>query len=232
MIPYKDDNPIHIIPVVTILIIALNLLVFITQVMSGADARSIIYSYGAIPSSLISFESRQPIHPVLTIFTSMFMHGGLFHLAFNMLYFWIFGNNIEERLGHLRFALFYFFCGIVAAFSHTLASPGSNVPMIGASGAVSGMLGAYILLFPYAKVSTLVFLGFYVTVIKIPALIVIGFWAIIQVVSGLISQGTANQGGVAFFAHVGGFAAGLFTIKLWLPKGGSTSGSNMSEMQD
>jgi len=120
----------------------------------------------------------------------------------------------------------------VAAFSHTLASPGSNVPMIGASGAVSGMLGAYILLFPYAKVSTLVFLGFYVTVIKIPALIVIGFWAIIQVVSGLISQGTANQGGVAFFAHVGGFAAGLFTIKLWLPKGGSTSGSNMSEMQD
>jgi len=218
MIPYKDDNPLHIVPVVTILIIALNLLVFVIQVMSGVDTRSIVYSYGAIPSSLISFESRQPIHPVLTIFTSMFMHGGLFHLAFNMLYFWIFGNNIEERLGHLRFMLFYLFCGVVAAFSHTLASPGSNIPMIGASGAVSGMLGAYILLYPMAKVSTIVFLGFYITVIKIPALIVIGFWAIIQVLSGLISQGTANQGGVAFFAHVGGFVAGLFTIKLWLPR--------------
>lgn len=218
MIPYKDDNPIHIIPIVTILIIAVNLLVFITEVMSGADSRSIIYSFGAIPSSLINFESRQPIHPVLTIFTSMFMHGGLFHLAFNMLYFWIFGNNIEERLGHLRFMLFYLFCGVVAALSHALGSPGSNIPMIGASGAVSGMLGAYILLFPMAKVSTLVFLGFYITVIKIPALIVIGFWAIIQVVSGLISQGTADQGGIAFLAHVGGFIAGLATIKLWLPR--------------
>ncbi|MDH4230959.1 MAG: rhomboid family intramembrane serine protease [Nitrospirota bacterium] len=218
MIPYKDDNPIHIIPVVTILIISLNLLVFITQVMSGVDTQSIAYSFGAIPSSLISFETRQPIHPLLTVFTSMFMHGGLFHLCLNMLYFWIFGNNIEERLGHLRFVLFYFFCGCVAAFSHTLASPGSNIPMIGASGAVSGMLGAYLLLFPMAKVSTIVFLGFYVTVIKIPALIVIGFWAIIQVVSGLISQGTADQGGIAFFAHVGGFVAGLVTIKLWQPR--------------
>ena len=148
----------------------------------------------------------------------MFMHGGLFHLAFNMLYFWIFGNNIEERLGHLRFLLFYLFCGAVAALSHTLTSPGSNIPMIGASGAVSGMLGAYILLYPMAKVSTVIFLGFYITTVKIPALIVIGFWAIIQVVSGLISQGTADQGGIAFFAHVGGFAAGLFTIKLWLPR--------------
>jgi membrane associated rhomboid family serine protease len=217
MIPYKDDNPLHIVPVVTILIITLNLLVFVMQIMSGADSRTIVYSFGAIPHNLISLESRQPIHPVLTVFTSMFMHGGLFHLAFNMLYFWIFGNNIEERLGHLRFLLFYLFCGVVAAFSHTLASPGSNIPMIGASGAVSGMLGAYILLYPMAKVSTVIFLGFFITTVKIPALIVIGFWAIIQIVSGLISQGTANQGGIAFFAHVGGFAAGLFTIKLWLP---------------
>jgi membrane associated rhomboid family serine protease len=217
MIPYKDDNPLHIVPVVTILIITLNLLVFVMQIMSGADSRSIVYSFGAIPHNLISLESRQPIHPVLTVFTSMFMHGGLFHLSLNMLYFWIFGNNIEERLGHLRFLLFYLFCGVVAAFS-TLASPGSNVPMIGASGAVSGMLGAYILLFPTARIHTIVLLGFYITVVKIPALIVIGFWAIIQVVSGLISQGTADHGGIAFFAHVGGFAAGLFTIKLWLPR--------------
>lgn len=218
MIPYKDDNPISIIPVSTILIIGLNILVFIMQVMSGEDGKTMVYSYGAIPHNLVSFQSTQPIHPAMTIFTSMFMHGGLFHLLWNMLYFWIFGNNIEERLGHVRFIFFYLFCGVVAAFSHALLSPGSNVPMIGASGAIAGMLGAYILLFPMAKVHTLVLLGFYVTVIKVPALIVIGFWAIIQVVSAIISQGNAAQGGIAFFAHVGGFVAGLSTIKLWQPR--------------
>ena len=218
MIPYKDDNPISITPFSTILIISLNMLVFIMQVMSGEDSKSIVYNYGAIPHNIISFQSSQPIPPVLTIFTSMFMHGGLFHLVWNMLFFWIFGNNIEERLGHVRFIVFYIFCGFVAAFSHALISPGSNVPMIGASGAVAGMLGAYILLFPMARIRTIVFLGFYVTVIKIPALIVIGFWAIIQVVSGLVSQGNAAQGGIAFFAHVGGFVAGLSTIKLWQPR--------------
>ena len=217
MIPYKDDNPISIIPFSTILIISLNILVFIMQLMSGEDSKSIVYNYGAIPHNLISFKSNQPIHPIITIFTSMFMHGGLFHLAWNMLYFWIFGNNIEERLGHVRFIFFYLFCGVAAAFSHALLSPGSNIPMIGASGAIAGMLGAYILLYPMAKIHTLVLLGFYITVIKIPALIVIGFWAIIQVVSGLISQGT-TQGGIAFFAHVGGFVAGLATIKLWQPR--------------
>jgi len=219
MIPYKDDNPIHIVPFGTLLIIILNVLVFVMQLLSGEEGRRIVYSYGAIPHNIISLETTQPIHPALTIFTSMFMHGGLFHLLLNMLYFWIFGNNIEERLGHVRFILFYLFCGIVAALSHTLLSPGSYVPMIGASGAVAGMLGAYILLFPMAKIHTVVFLGFYVTVVKIPSLIVIGFWAIIQVVSSLLSQGPDSQGGIAFVAHVGGFVAGLFTIKLWQPRG-------------
>jgi len=218
MIPYKDDNPINIIPFSTILIIGLNILVFIMQLMSGENSRDIVYSYGAIPHNIVSFNSNQPISPVLTIFTSMFMHGGLLHLAWNMLFFWIFGNNIEERLGHVRFIVFYLFCGVVAAFSHALLSPGSTVPMVGASGAIAGMLGAYILLFPMSQIHTVVFLGFYITVIKIPALIVIGFWAIIQVVSGLISQGNAGQGGIAFFAHVGGFVAGLATIKLWQPR--------------
>ena len=219
MIPYKDDNPIHIVPFGTLLIIILNVLVFVMQLLSGEEGRRIVYSYGAIPHNIISLETTQPIHPALTIFTSMFMHGGLFHLLLNMLYFWIFGNNIEERLGHVRFILFYLCCGIVAALSHALLSPGSYVPMIGASGAVAGMLGAYILLFPMAKIHTVVFLGFYVTVVKIPSLIVIGFWAIIQVVSSLLSQGPDSQGGIAFVAHVGGFVAGLFTIKLWHPMG-------------
>lgn len=218
MIPYKDDNPINIFPVSTILIISLNMLVFIMQLLSGEDGRSLVYSYGAIPQNITGFQSSQPIPAYLTILTSMFMHGGVFHIAWNMLYFWIFGNNIEERLGHIKFILFYLFCGIIAALSHILLSPDSSVPMIGASGAVSGMLGAYILLFPMAQVRTIVLLGFYITIVKIPALIVIGFWAIIQVVSALLSQGNAAQGGIAFFAHVGGFIAGLFTIKLWQPR--------------
>jgi len=218
MFPYKDDNPTTSFPSVTIGIISLNIVVFILQVLSGGDGQRIVFAYGAIPHNIVSFESTQPIHPFLTIFTSMFMHGGLFHIFGNMLYLWIFGNNIEDRLGHVRFIIFYLFCGIAAALSHVLTAAGSNVPMIGASGAVSGVLGAYLLLFPYARIHTVIFLGFFVQTVQIPALIVIGFWAIIQVVNGLIAQGALNQGGVAWFAHVGGFIAGLITIKLWQPR--------------
>jgi len=222
MFPYKDDNPTKSFPSVTIGIIVLNIVVFILQVLSSGDGQRIVFAYGAIPHNIVSLESTQPIHPFLTILTSMFMHGGLFHIFGNMLYLWIFGNNIEDRIGHFRFIIFYLFCGIIAAFSHTLAAADSNVPMIGASGAVSGVLGAYLLLFPYARVHTVIFLGFFVQTVQIPALIVIGFWAIIQIVNGLITQGLLNQGGVAWFAHVGGFIAGLVTIKLWLPRRSNT----------
>ena len=218
MFPYKDDNPAKSFPSVTIGIILLNVVVFILQVLSSGDGQRIVFAYGAIPHNIVSFESAQPIHPFLTIFTSMFMHGGLFHIFGNMLYLWIFGNNIEDSLGHVRFIIFYLFCGTTAALSHVLTAAGSNVPMIGASGAVSGVLGAYLLLFPYARIHTVIFLGFFVQTVQVPALIVIGFWAIIQVVNGLISQGALNQGGVAWFAHVGGFIAGLITIKLWQPR--------------
>ncbi len=218
MFPYKDDNPTETTPFVTIGIIALNILIFLFQLLSDVDGKRIVYAYGAIPHNIVSFESTQPIHPLLTIFTSMFMHGGVFHLFGNMLYLWIFGNNIEDRLGHFRFILFYLFCGIVAALSHTLNAASSGVPMIGASGAVSGVLGAYILLFPMARIHTIIFLGFFVQTVQIPALIVIGFWAIIQLVNGLITQGMPSQGGIAWFAHAGGFLAGLITIKLWQPR--------------
>lgn len=218
MIPYKDDNPTTTLPFVTISIIALNIAVFVMQLMSPDEGQEIAYAYGAIPHNIITFTSDQPVPPVFTLFTSMFMHGGLLHIGGNMLYLWIFGNNIEDRLGHLRFVFFYLICGIVSAYSHALTAPGSTVPMIGASGAISGILGAYLMLFPGARVHTLIFLGFFIQAVRIPALIVIGFWAIIQVVNGLISQGILNQGGVAWFAHVGGFLAGLFTIKLWLPR--------------
>ena len=218
MIPYKDDNPTSLTPFVTIGIIALNVLVFVVELMQGAGMKDVTYAYGAIPHSLVTFETIQPIHPALTIFSSMFMHGGVFHLGGNMLYLWIFGNNIEDRLGHVRFIVFYLFCGVVAAYSHAFAASQSMIPMIGASGAVSGILGAYAVLFPRAKVHTLIFLGFFVTTVRIPALIVIVFWAIIQFINGAISSGLHEGGGVAWFAHIGGFLIGLVTIILWLPR--------------
>lgn len=217
MIPFKDDNPTQTVPFVTVLLIVINIAVFGLQLFSSRSGQEIVFAYGAIPENILHLNSTQPIPALMTLFTSMFMHGGLLHLGGNMLYFWIFGDNIEDRLGHLRFFVFYLFCGVISAYAHAAADPGSSVPMIGASGAISGLLGAYLLLFPSARINTLVFLGFFVQVIKIPALIVIGFWAIIQILSGLLSQGGLHHGGVAWFAHVGGFLAGLLTIKLWMP---------------
>jgi membrane associated rhomboid family serine protease len=219
LLPYKDDNPTETFPFITIIIIILNILVFFLEVISEPNIKDIAYSYGAIPQFILTLRSDQPIHPLLTIYTSMFMHGGVFHLFGNMLYLWIFGNNIEDQLGHLRFIIFYLFCGTVASYSHAIINPDSNIPMIGASGAVSGILGAYMLLFPHAYVHTIIFLGFFITTVKIPALIVIGFWAIIQFINGLISSGIRDvSGGVAWFAHIGGFLTGLIFIKLWLPR--------------
>lgn len=218
MIPYKDDNPTSSIPFVTIGIIVLNILVFLYEISSPSGMEKVAYTYGAIPQYILTFDKVQPIHPALTIFSAMFMHGGVFHIAGNMLYLWIFGNNIEDKLGHIRFIFFYILCGIASAYAHAVTDPHSHIPMIGASGAISGVLGAYLLLFPRAMVHTLIFLGFFVTVVKIPALIVIGFWVFIQFVNGLISSGIAREGGVAWFAHIGGFLAGLLTIKLWLPR--------------
>ncbi|MFN3479054.1 MAG: rhomboid family intramembrane serine protease [Thermodesulfovibrionales bacterium] len=218
MIPYKDDNPTSTFPFVTIGIIALNISVFIWEFLYPSGIDHIAFTFGAIPSNLLTFEKTQPLHPVATVFSSMFLHGGFFHLAGNMLYLWIFGNNIEDSIGHIRFLVFYLFAGIVAAYAHALSSPHSVIPMIGASGAVSGVLGAYILLFPHANVHTIIFFGFFWQIIRVPALIVIGFWAIIQFVNGIITKGLMAEGGVAWFAHIGGFLFGLLTIRLWLPR--------------
>lgn len=217
MIPFKDDNPTSLFPVVTIGIIVLNVMVYLWQVISPVGEQQIAFFYGAIPHNILTFESSQPIGPVATVFSSMFLHGGLFHLGGNMLYLWIFGNNIEDKLGHFRFLVFYLLAGVIAAYSHAISEPNSLIPMIGASGAVSGILGAYLLLFPHAHVHTLIFFGFFWQIIRVPALIVIGFWAIIQLVNGILTKGLLGQGGVAWFAHIGGFLFGLITIKLWLP---------------
>ncbi len=218
MIPYKDDNPTYSFPFFTVTIIGLNIGIYLVGLFTGNSERFALL-YGAMPSGILTFESPQPIHPGLTIFTSMFLHGGLFHLAGNMLYLWIFGNNVEDTLGHLKFLLFYLLAGVFAAYSHAIVEgPSSNIPMIGASGAISGILGAYLVLYPHARVHTLLFFGFFVQVVRIPALIVIGFWAIIQILNGLITAGIHSQGGVAWFAHIGGFLFGFFTIRLWRPR--------------
>ncbi|RJQ16404.1 MAG: rhomboid family intramembrane serine protease [Nitrospiraceae bacterium] len=216
MIPFKDENPTKIFPFVTIALIVLNTAVLILQSFSRADSRIITYAYGAIPNYLLTFEGLQPIHPFLTVFTSMFMHGGLFHLGGNMLYLWIFGNNIEDRLGHVRFIIFYLLCGLAAAYAHAITDPASQIPMVGASGAVSGILGAYLLLFPHARIHTLIFLGFFIQVVRLPAILVIGFWIVIQFINGMVSKGFAGQGGIAWFAHIGGFITGLLFVKLFI----------------
>lgn len=221
MIPFKDDNPTRTFPFVTIGLIAINIAVFIWEVMQ-AEGRQIPLKYGAIPHNLLTFEGTQPIPAALSIFTSMFLHAGVLHVAGNMLYLWIFGNNIEDALGHFRFFLFYLFSGIVAVYGHAFTESSSLVPMIGASGAVSGILGAYLLLYPQARVHTLIFFGFFFQVVRIPAVIVIGFWIILQLINVVVSKGSLQQGGVAWFAHIGGFLAGLVTIKLWLPGKGRT----------
>ncbi|RJR21389.1 MAG: rhomboid family intramembrane serine protease [Nitrospiraceae bacterium] len=216
MIPYKDDNPTRHFPILTIALITANIIVFIFQILSPSGSQKIAYTYGAIPLSLLTFDTAQPLHPLLTIFTSMFMHGGLLHLGSNMLYLWIFGNNIEDKLGYVKFIIFYLLCGGIAAFAHAFANPASTIPMIGASGAVSGILGAYILLFPHARVHTLVFFIFFVQVVRLPAIIVIGFWIGIQFINGMISHGTAAHGGIAWFAHIGGFVSGILMIKTFV----------------
>jgi len=217
-IPLKDDNPTRRFPYVTILLIALNVAVFLVQVFSPEGLQTYVYRMGAIPYeithlkalSLVDMttgEAVERITPPATLIVSMFMHGGVFHLFFNMLYLWIFGNNVEDFLGPIRFVLFYLVAGLGAGFTHILFNVNSQVPMIGASGAIAGILGAYLLLFPQARVLTLVFLFFFVRIVPIPAAFVLGLWFLIQVLN------VGAGGGVAWFAHIGGFVVGLLFIR-------------------
>lgn len=214
MIPLHDENPTKLTPVVTITFIGICVAVFLYQVnLPQEPADLFAFQYGAIPSVIfghasLSEEVRIAFPASLTLITSMFLHGGWMHLLGNMLYLWIFGNNIEDVMGHAKFVVFYILSGILAALSHALTDPSSHIPMVGASGAISAVLGAYLLLFPRAHV--LVFLpGLGMT--RVPAGIVLGMWFITQLISGGMSVG-ATGGGVAFFAHIGGFLAGMVLI--------------------
>jgi len=230
LIPLKDDVPSRTVPFITLALVGLNVLVFFYQLslQMGLEhgalraAEDFVREFGVVPCRLTG-QCRAPDdgpQPVLTVFTSMFLHGGLLHLAGNMLYLWIFGNNVEDTLGHARFLVFYLASGFAAAVAQTLVNPASEVPMVGASGAVSGVLGAYFLLFPHATVLTLVTFGFFWRFIHLPAVVVLGLWIALQFLSGYLTLSAAGgaEGGVAFFAHIGGFVVGMALLFVLRPR--------------
>jgi len=223
VIPLKDDNPRIMFPFVTVLLILVNIGVFIYQSGLGQNINKFVYSFGAVPYAFTHhglldgqglYTANLP--PVITIFSSMFLHGGLLHLAGNMLYLWIFGDNVEGIMGHLRFLIFYIICGVVAALSHIILNPESTVPIIGASGAISGILGAYAVKFPAARVHVLFIIIIFIKIIAIPAVIVLGIWFVIQILSSMAAGQT--QAGVAWFAHIGGFLSGIFFVFIFQKK--------------
>jgi membrane associated rhomboid family serine protease len=201
--PYKDDNPRILVPIVNNGIIALNILVYLYQIIltsSGGDAEvQFIYMFGLVPAQF----------HIITLFTSMFLHGGIAHILGNMWFLWIFGDNVESSLGHLRYAVFYILCGLAAGFAQVIINIDSLIPMVGASGAIAGVLGAYLMRYPHAQVHVFVFIFFFFTTIKVPAIIVLGIWFLIQLTNGLGTLSLDTAGGVAWFAHIGGFIAGV-----------------------
>lgn len=221
MFPLYDENPTNSFPVFNFLLIAINILVFFWEISLGPTAlEQVILKYGFAPKNLTEAISAGRIFdPVyLTVFTSMFLHGGFIHIFGNMLYLWIFGNNVEDRFGHIRFLFFYLIAGIAGVAAQTLVNPTSAVPGIGASGAIAGVLGSYLLMFPRARVVAIVPIFFFLQLIKLPAIIVLGFWIVVQLVSGAASiTEPQTGGGVAWFAHIGGFAAGIILTML-IPK--------------
>ena len=203
--PYKDDNPRVLFPFITYILITINILVFLTFTYISFLTPNInwFYTFGFIPNSF----------NVLTILSSMFIHSGIGHILSNMWFLYIFGDNIESILGHMKFLVFYILCGFGAAFAQYIIDPNSSIPMVGASGAIAGVLGAYMISFPKAKVHVFAFVIIFITTLIIPAQIVLGLWFFIQLSSGLNSLGIDTNGGVAWFAHVGGFIAGVGSIK-------------------
>jgi membrane associated rhomboid family serine protease len=200
MIPLRDTIPSLRVPVFNYLIIALNVLVFFYEVSLGPHAERFIYAYGLVPADF-SFAS---------LVTSMFLHGSWMHLLGNMLYLYIFGDNVEDRLGHARYVTFYLLCGMAAGLAQAVTNPGSELPMVGASGAIAGVSGAYLLFFPHSRVVTLVPIFLFLQVVEIPAVFFLVVWFLWQVMSGVATLAREQAvGGVAFWAHVGGFIAGM-----------------------
>lgn len=229
MIPLQDINPSRSRPYVTWLLITANVLVFLLELTldMGGELEGFMYTAGLVPATVTA----NPFSPaLLTVFSSMFLHGGVMHILGNMLYLWIFGDNIEDRMGPVRFLVFYFLGGLAAAAAQILIAPDSTVPMVGASGAIAAVLGAYLVEFPRARVRSLVALGYFIRIAQVPAVVVLGMWFVIQFFNGFLSVSAAVSGGVAYFAHIGGFVAGLLLIKpftLGRPKPTSWDGQDL-----
>ena len=208
MIPLRDVIPSRTTPIVTILLIVLNALVFFYQLSLGAQVEDFVLFWGLVPAAF----------SWLTVLTSMFLHGSFLHFAGNMLYLWIFGDNVEDRMGHGRFITFYLLCGAAAALTQTVTDPDSVIPMVGASGAIAGVMGAYFVLYPHSRILTLVPIFFFIQLIEVPAIFFLGIWFVMQFISGIgaLARTTAEpSGGIAFWAHVAGFAAGIGTVALF-----------------
>src|SRR5919197_872706 len=203
MIPLRDIIPSRTTPVVTISLIALNVLVFIYELSLGRAVDAFTLYYALVPAAF----------SWMTVFTSMFLHGGFMHVAGNMLYLWIFGDNVEDRMGHGRFLVFYLLCGVAAALAQTITGPDSTVPMVGASGAIAGVMGAYFILYPRSRIVTLVPLFVFLQLVEVPAIFFLGVWFVMQFLSGVGAIATAAVrepgGGIAFWAHVAGFVTGV-----------------------
>ena len=228
MIPLKDDVPSRSFPLVTVALIVANVLVFLYEFSLGPHLESFIRVWGATPAFFAQMlggaevmnkngEAVMPlVPPFLTLFTSMFLHGGWLHLIGNMWYLWIFGDNVEDAMGKFRFIVFYLLAGVLSGLAQVVISPHSTIPALGASGAIAGVLGAYLILYPRASVLTIVPLGWYIQTVRLPVLLVLGLWFVIQLFYGLASlPGAGQTGGVAFFAHIGGFVTGLVLVKLF-----------------
>jgi membrane associated rhomboid family serine protease len=227
MFPYKDDNPTLTTPVVTVALIAANIAVWV--LVQGMGQESVLQAsvcnlgfipgrlFGAIPAGDRVLLSRDvactvgAFPPWLTIVTSMFLHGGWLHLIGNMWFLWVFGNNVEDSTGRVRFLIFYLLCGVLAAAAQGVVNPGSAIPMVGASGAISGVMGAYIVLYPRVRVHMLIFLGIFITTITVPAYLMLGYWFLLQLLGGLPTI-ARESGGVAFLAHAGGFVSGMLLV--------------------
>ncbi len=215
MIPLRDDNPTVLWPIVTVTLIIANAGVFLYELsLDPRVLHTFIYQMGMVPSSVL--QAHIPgTGGYFTVLSSMFLHGGWMHVIGNMLYLWIFGNNIEDSMGHLRFIVFYLVAGLAAAVAHLAFNPASMVPTIGASGAVSGVLGAYLVLFPHARVQTLITLGWFIRIVYLPAWLLLIFWIGLQLLNQALDPVDPRGGGVAYAAHIGGFVAGLALIPLF-----------------
>lgn len=211
MIPIRDDNPSQTVPVVTRALIVLNVAAFLYEFSMGPGLGPFLFGWGLIPRRLLAAAvGAEPLPgAAVTVLTSMFLHGGWVHLLGNMWYLWLFGDNVEDALGHARFLAFYLVGGVVSALLHTALNVQSPVPTVGASGAIACVLGAYAVLFPRARVVTLVPIFFFFQVVALPALLVLGFWFVVQFFSGTLALGVGASGGVAWWAHIGGFVFGM-----------------------